>query len=109
MENWHKGNPMIPPVASKSSPETYTSEAMSRLQAIEQLSATHIGWFTHKNPYGCWICDLLALSYQTLLTLESYLMLPAGVSYQQQSTGSLDSYMKMEKEALNDQVRTKDS
>ncbi len=28
---------------------------------LETLSSTHIRWYTHKNPYGCWICDLFLL------------------------------------------------
>ncbi len=28
---------------------------------IETLSSTHIRWYTHKNPYGCWICDVFRL------------------------------------------------
>ncbi len=28
---------------------------------LETLSSTHIRWYTHKNPYGCWICDLFKL------------------------------------------------
>ncbi len=31
---------------------------------IETLSSTHIRWYTHKNPYGCWICDVLKLLLQ---------------------------------------------
>ncbi len=27
----------------------------------ETLSSTHIRWYTHKNPAGCWICDLFRL------------------------------------------------
>lgn len=25
---------------------------------LETVATTHIKWFTHKNPYGCWICDI---------------------------------------------------
>ena len=28
---------------------------------VEALSSTHIRWYTHKNPAGCWICDLFLL------------------------------------------------
>lgn len=28
---------------------------------LETLSSTHIRWYTHKNPAGCWICDLFKL------------------------------------------------
>lgn len=33
----------------------------SSLRNIEVLAQTHIRWYTHKNPFGCWICDLLHL------------------------------------------------
>lgn len=36
------------------------------LERIRHSSEGHIGWHTHKNPYGCWICDLLLLC-QTLM------------------------------------------
>lgn len=31
------------------------------LSRIRSASEVHRGWYTHKNPYGCWICDLLLL------------------------------------------------
>lgn len=33
----------------------------SLLIRIEGASDTHRGWYTHKNPYGCWICDIILL------------------------------------------------
>lgn len=38
-------------------------DIVNRIRALvgqyRSLSSTHITWYTHKNPYGCWICDLL--------------------------------------------------
>lgn len=40
---------------------------------LQTLSSTHITWFTHKNPYGCWICDML-YAYRTLIdSMQTYL------------------------------------
>ncbi len=39
----------------------WTNYLVARRQELETLSSTHIRWYTHKNPYGCWICDLLKL------------------------------------------------
>lgn len=30
-------------------------------QELQTLSSGHIRWYTHKNPYGCWICDTFKL------------------------------------------------
>lgn len=40
-------------------PEDLVRELRTLLDEYQTLSQTHITWFTHKNPYGCWICDLL--------------------------------------------------
>ncbi len=42
----------------------YTNYLVAQRQQYEQLSDTHIKWYTHKNPYGCWICDVLKLLLQ---------------------------------------------
>ncbi len=39
----------------------WTNYLVARRQELEALSSTHIRWYTHKNPYGCWICDLQKL------------------------------------------------
>lgn len=44
--------------------QEFYKELLSR---IRHSSEAHRGWYTHKNPYGCWICDLL-LMCETLLT-----------------------------------------
>lgn len=39
-----------------------TKEQLSdRITILEQLAGPHIAWYTHKNPFSCWICDLLVL------------------------------------------------
>lgn len=38
----------------------------SSLRNIEVLAQAHIRWYTHKNPFGCWICDLLHLCNKTI-------------------------------------------
>ncbi len=39
----------------------WTNYLVKLKQEIETLGSTHIRWYTHKNPYGCWICDLFRL------------------------------------------------
>ncbi len=39
----------------------YTNYLCQLRQEFEQLSSGHIRWHTHKNPYGCWICDVFRL------------------------------------------------
>ncbi len=41
--------------------EDWTSYLVNVKINLETLSQGHIRWYTHKNPYGCWICDLLLL------------------------------------------------
>ncbi len=37
--------------------DEYLTRMSDSITAIENLSEGHKIWFTHKNPYGCWICD----------------------------------------------------
>ncbi len=39
----------------------YTNYLCKMCTELETLSSGHIRWYTHKNPYGCWICDLTLL------------------------------------------------
>ncbi len=39
----------------------YTNYLCKMCTELETLSSGHIRWYTHKNPYGCWICDLALL------------------------------------------------
>ncbi len=39
----------------------YTNYLCKMCTELESLSQGHIRWYTHKNPYGCWICDLTLL------------------------------------------------
>ncbi len=41
--------------------EDWTSYLYNLRLQLETLASGHIRWYTHKNPYGCWICDLLLL------------------------------------------------
>ncbi len=42
----------------------YTNYLVARRQELESHSDTHRKWYTHKNPYGCWICDSFSLLLQ---------------------------------------------
>lgn len=33
---------------------------------LEWQSEGHRQWYTHKNPYGCWICELLQVGRELL-------------------------------------------
>ncbi len=37
--------------------DEYLTRMSDSVTALENLSEGHKIWFTHKNPYGCWICD----------------------------------------------------
>lgn len=50
--------------------QAYQKKSYERYLVIEQQASTHISWFTHRNPYGCWICDLLQLTKYALAALE---------------------------------------
>lgn len=55
--------PQLPEGSAWGDRREFYKEILSR---ITSASDTHRGWYTHKNPYGCWICDLLLLC-QTLV------------------------------------------
>ena len=41
------------------SPAAYIARMREFVQQLEWRSDGHRMWYTHKNPYGCWICDLI--------------------------------------------------
>ncbi len=41
--------------------ESYKSRLDAFVQRIEWQSEGHRMWYTHKNPSGCWICELLQI------------------------------------------------
>lgn len=41
--------------------DEYLTRISDHITSLENLSQGHTVWFTHKNPYGCWICDCLEL------------------------------------------------
>jgi len=61
---WFKQNPVIQNEKNmlKTAPELLLRSWWERYLVVEQQASTHIKWFTHKNPYGCWICDLLQMT-----------------------------------------------
>ncbi len=40
----------------------YISRISEVLSKLEWQSEGHRMWYTHKNPYSCWICELLQVS-----------------------------------------------
>lgn len=68
-----KANKMIQKVGEKQDPYEWLRQSEDRLMAMENLASTHIQWYTHKNPYGCWICDLIQLNYATLSSFADFL------------------------------------
>jgi len=64
---------MIRKIGEKEDPYEYLDISTERLRILESQLSTHIKWFTHKNPYGCSICDLLNLCEQVLQSFESFL------------------------------------
>lgn len=49
---------------------SYLDRLHEYIAKLEWQSDGHIRWYTHKNPYGCWICE----SLQVCRTLEAELM-----------------------------------
>ncbi len=41
--------------------ESYLSRLQEYLSRITWQSEGHRMWYTHKNPSGCWICELLQI------------------------------------------------
>ena len=64
---------MIRSIQEKQDPHEYMKMSEARLRGMEELAATHITWFTHKNPYGCWICDLFVLTQAMLNSFGEFL------------------------------------
>ena len=68
-----KQNKMIRPIGDKQDPFEYLDLTRERLATSYALLDTHIKWFTHKNPHGCSICDVLQLTETILQSFESFL------------------------------------
>ena len=49
---------------------SYGERLHEYISKLEWQSDGHIRWYTHKNPYGCWICETL----QICRLLENELM-----------------------------------
>jgi len=39
--------------------DDYLPRVSERISKLEWQSEGHRMWYTHKNPYSCWICELL--------------------------------------------------
>ena len=59
-----KQNPAIARGDSESV-SAYIERMRDFVQQLEWRSDGHRFWYTHKNPHGCWICDLI-------FTIEQY-------------------------------------
>ena len=42
--------------------ESHRARLVEYISRIEWQSEGHRMWYTHKNPYGCWICELLQIA-----------------------------------------------
>ncbi len=42
--------------------ERYLERMHEHVQKLRWQSEGHRQWYTHKNPYGCWICELLQVT-----------------------------------------------
>lgn len=73
MEQWNKGNKMIREIGQKEDPNEYLDMTEARLRGMETLASTHITWYTHKNPYGCWICDMFVLAQAMIESFRTFL------------------------------------
>ncbi len=41
--------------------ESYYGRLDEHISKLEWQSEGHRMWYTHKNPYGCWICEILQI------------------------------------------------
>ena len=41
---------------------SYLERLHEYISKLEWQSDGHIRWYTHKNPYGCWICETLQVN-----------------------------------------------
>ncbi len=48
----------------------YLARVSEHISKLEWQSEGHRMWYTHKNPYSCWICELL----QIIRSLEAECM-----------------------------------
>ncbi len=42
--------------------KSYLDRLGEHISKLRWQSEGHRQWYTHKNPYGCWICELLQVS-----------------------------------------------
>ncbi len=42
--------------------EQYLERMAEHVKKLRWQSEGHRQWYTHKNPYGCWICELLQVT-----------------------------------------------
>ncbi len=42
--------------------KSYLERMHEHVQKLRWQSEGHRQWYTHKNPYGCWICELLQVT-----------------------------------------------
>lgn len=103
MEEWNKGNKMIREIGKKEDPYEWLDLMEERLRSMETLASTHISWYevlgvprpakTHKNPYGCWICDMFLLTPRIIDGFREFLG-PQPATATKLSTGSTKSLEK---------------
>lgn len=73
IQEWNKGNQMVRKIGERECPRDYLKMAEERTMSMEAQASTHIAWFTHKNPYGCWICDLILQQYRLIDSFNEFL------------------------------------
>jgi len=49
--------------------EDFVEFYSSVVRNLEHMSQGHLSWYTHKNPFGCWICDLFKVVNKLLQEL----------------------------------------
>lgn len=82
---------MIRKALESEDPQAYIEQALERLRGMETLASTHITWYTHKNPYGCWICDMFLLTQRLIDTFEEFLGPAPAAAASESSTSKKNS------------------
>ena len=64
---------MLTAIKKHQDPYEFIEEQKARLVSMEAQLSTHIKWFTHKNPYGCVICETIQMNWNILDSFEEFL------------------------------------
>ena len=74
----------------------YIGRMRDFVQQLEWRSDGHRFWYTHKNPHGCWICDLIFTIEQYAGCIESLVQPTNNDSTTDNRSDSIDEIHELE-------------